>query len=157
MGKEIDFIIMCRAHWQNSSLYQRVLLVSYYQACTRSCCYWVFCFIPLSVPTLLPSLAVGTTSLLPRPSSSRGLSRGTWAESALPWREGQVFRLWRWPPAPCPRRCSWGLINIKDYKRGSAGCIQEAPGTESNIQAAAFAGLASWIAHSAGPSGPWAI
>lgn len=159
MGKEIDFIVMCRAYWQNSSLNQRVLLVFYYQGSTKPCCYWVFMSFPcLFLLSFLP-WQWEQHLCCPEPAAA-----GAWAGAhglRAPSLEGKgrFFRLWHWPaaPAPCPGPCPWGLIGIKDYKRGSAGCIQGAPGTGGNIQAAALAGLASWTVHSAGPSGPWAI
>lgn len=154
MGKEIDFIVMCRTYWQNMSLYQRVLLVFLLPGLHKALLLLGFSGHLLFPPSFLP-WQWGQHLFFPDPAAAR--AQADRQRAPFLGGNGSFFRLWPPAPAPCPRRCSWGLINIKDYKRGSVWCMWEAPGIESNIQAAAFAGLASWIVHRAGPSGPWAI
>lgn len=116
MGKEIDFIVMCRTYWQNPSLYHRVLLVFYYQGSTKPCCYLVFmsspCLFPLSCLLWLWA-ATGTAALLPRPGSSGSLSWGKQAESTLPWRELQVLSALALTPSSLPTAV---LLRIDQYQ-----------------------------------------
>lgn len=105
---------MCRTHWQNLSLYQRVLLVFLLPGLHKAL-LWLGFSCHLLFPLSFLPWQWGQHLCFPDPAAAGAQADGQ--RAPFLGGNGSFFRLWPPAPAPCPRRCSWGLINIKDYKR----------------------------------------